>query len=95
MSEKYVLKNKRRFTIFLLVFTVVLMSFLFVTQTYGYKPTVLETITVRTGDTLWSIADEYMESGDIRKKIYEIEKINNISDSTIYTGMEIKIPLEN
>ena len=51
------------------------------------------TVTVAAGDTLWSLADQYMSDyKDQRKAIYEIKQLNDI-DSQIYTGQEIKIPL--
>lgn len=48
-----------------------------------------ETYTVCAGETLWSIAEKYAE-GDLRKWIYEVEKINGIT-AEIYQGDEITI----
>ena len=47
---------------------------------------------VRTGDTLWSIAETYApEDMDIREYIYFIEEDNSIESKTIYPEMELKI----
>ncbi|NLT96229.1 MAG: LysM peptidoglycan-binding domain-containing protein [Clostridia bacterium] len=52
-------------------------------------------INVKTGDSLWTLADIYDNNKiDLRKLIYEIKEINNIGD-TIYPGQVIKIPVYN
>ena len=47
---------------------------------------------VSSGDTLWSIADKYMNDDDIRESIYKLSKVNNISASDLKAGMTILIP---
>ena len=48
--------------------------------------------TISKGETLWSIAGEYKEKNeDIRQYIYDIKKLNNMTDSTVYPGQVIKI----
>lgn len=55
----------------------------------GYE---LTNYIVRTGDTLWSIAETYApEDMDIREYIYFIEEDNSIESKTIYPEMELKI----
>lgn len=50
--------------------------------------------TITPGETLWSIAGEYTpNSKDVRETIYEIKKINNMTDSNIYAGQTIKIKI--
>lgn len=50
------------------------------------------TYTITKGDTLWSIAKEYTSNTkDIRQTIYEIEKLNNLDNATIYAGQTIQI----
>lgn len=51
----------------------------------------LETIIVRQGDTLWTIAQAHRGDTEIRKYIYNLQKLNNIS-STIYPGQELLLP---
>ena len=47
---------------------------------------------VKSGDTLWEIADEFCPEGvDKREWIYEVQTINNIHDSAIYPGQRIKV----
>jgi LysM repeat protein len=60
-----------------------------------YKPTetTTETITVHSGDTLWSIAETYAE-GDVRAYISRIKKLNNIDSALIYPGQQLKVIVE-
>ncbi len=49
--------------------------------------------TIMDGDTLWNVADRLSDGDlDIRKFIYTIEEINQISADEIYPGMVIQIP---
>ena len=50
------------------------------------------TVTVQSGDTLWTIAKEHFPEEDPRDVIYEIRKINDISNYTIYAGEDILLP---
>ena len=41
--------------------------------------------TISRGETLWSIAEENKaEKEDVRQYIYDIKKLNNMTDSTVY-----------
>ena len=50
------------------------------------------------GDTLWSIAEresknnKYYQDKDVREIIYDLKKINNMSNSNLNEGQEIQIP---
>lgn len=52
-------------------------------------------ISVKEGDTLWSIASKYTDNKEIRQVIYEISQTNNIHNASIYPGDIIKVPLNN
>ena len=53
---------------------------------------------VYEGDTLWSIAslekenNTYYKDKDIRYVINDIKYINNLKNSSLYEGMQLKIP---
>lgn len=50
-------------------------------------------VTVVSGDTLWSIAAENKPYGkDLREFIYEISKINSIDDGMLTVGQTITVP---
>lgn len=65
-----------------------------INSAYGFKEQEYKTITVRQGDTLWSIANDYIAKGDTRENVYKIKHLNNLKDSSIYDGLELKIPIE-
>lgn len=49
-------------------------------------------ILISSGDDLWSIAEEYKPSWmDSREYIYEVKKLNNMSQSCIYAGEQLLI----
>lgn len=95
MFNKYRVKHKSRFIIFTVVLILLVMS-AFSTITVnasGSSANVYETVTVQPGDTLWSIAERHMDdSKDIRKFIYEIKKLNNVSADTLTAGQKLMIP---
>lgn len=49
------------------------------------------TYTVKSGDTLWGIAERYLGSGS---KYSELKSLNGLASDTIYPGQTIKIPTE-
>lgn len=59
-------------------------------ETYKYYTS----ISIQTGDTLWSIAEQYgtAECGDITDYIEEICSLNHITDDDIHAGQYLTIP---
>lgn len=93
-KKKFVLKNKKRFLVFLACIGIIFMSALSVVNAYSYKEITPVNVVVREGDTLWEIAEKYGDGGDIRKYIYEIKKLNNMKDSEIIAGMVLQVPVK-
>lgn len=58
--------------------------------TYKYYTSV----SIQSGDTLWSIAKEYQtaECGDLTDYIEEICTLNHITDDSIHAGQYLTIP---
>jgi nucleoid-associated protein YgaU len=51
-------------------------------------------ITVQHGDTLWNIAGKYMaETNDIRRAVYTLCNINEISAHELKAGQTLRIPV--
>lgn len=53
-----------------------------------------ELVLIHPGDTLWDIAGEYVTDGDVRDKINEIKKFNNLKSSALVAYETIKIPVD-
>ncbi|HHV28681.1 LysM peptidoglycan-binding domain-containing protein [Acetivibrio mesophilus] len=95
MKRKYILKNKKRFFTFILFMLMGLTAVISgATSTYGFREPSYKTITVRRGDTLWNIAEDYNKYGDIRKYIYDIMVLNDLEDCQIIEGMELRVIVE-
>ncbi len=51
-------------------------------------------VNIKSGQTLWEIARQHnYNNQDIRKKVFEIKKANNLEDVVLQPGQQIKIPL--
>ena len=57
-------------------------------------PIAYESVQVRSGDTLWSIAEEWQtdEWKDTRLYVQVIKEVNNLTSDTIHTGNYLIIP---
>lgn len=96
--NRYKVTNLNRFKrfIFMSVLLISFLAFASMTTFKAYSKNIpqFDYIRVREGDTLWSIASATMKDKEIRKAIYEISKLNNIQDASIYPGDIIKIPID-
>ena len=95
--KKIVIKNKLRFTTFLLVVFMLMSAVICSTFNLGkvYSKERIDYIVyvVDSGETLWEIANKNNpENKDLRKLVYEIQKLNNIG-SVLSIGQEVKIPV--
>lgn len=87
--------NKRKFlkSIFTLIF-IIIISFMCLNSIFDKEELTTKEIqyTVSKGERLWDIAEQYKRPDqDIREYIYEIKKINNMENSTIYENQELTI----
>lgn len=53
---------------------------------------VTTTVVVAPGESLWSIASEVSEPGETRDLMYEIERLNQLEDSTLVPGQRLLVP---
>jgi predicted Zn-dependent protease len=60
---------------------------------YAAGPEHFATVTVRHGDSLWTIADRYTASGEnVQDTIDHIMAVNGKSSATVVPGEYLKIP---
>lgn len=94
MNKRYILKNRRRFYIFVMIVIIAVSSVSLVSTVNGADTAEDYTsIVVESGDTLWDLAKEYSGGKDLRQYIRKIEKANNITGSIIYEGDVLKMPV--
>jgi hypothetical protein len=96
------MKNTKGLLIYLPVFiTVIVLLFSFVINLSDVQGDMnppnksYESILIYTNDSLWEIADEYMNEDYYNYDSYisEVISINNIQGTTIYAGEELIIPI--
>lgn len=98
MKKKYKIKSKFRFTLFLTIAMVMLISLtgtvIGANHAESLTKPVYSEIIVQSGDTLWNLAKEFgPDDQDVRQVVYEICKLNDISADSIYPGQTILIPV--
>jgi LysM repeat protein len=81
-------KKYGRWFILIIIFIAIITITVHAKQTSNYT---YISYTVATGDTIWSISQQFNTFKDVREMVYEVKKINN-SDSIIYPGQILKIP---
>ncbi len=100
-GQNYYQSNKKRIWILgiAVLFLLVFFSVSFITKTVtaqraGERVKLVTSIEVEKGDTLWSIASEYIsdEYHDIHDYIDEIMDSNNMHSDEIHTGNYIIVP---
>lgn len=70
---------------------VALVLFFSVTVSLGKSNTDYTYVTVKSGDTLWSIADSVSDDRDVREVVFEIKQLNDCADM-LQPGDVIKVP---
>ena len=85
--------NRRKFirSTAILIFLLIALFNVSIAKSNKEEAEIVE-YTISRGETLWSIAEENKaEREDIRQYIYDIKKLNNMTDSTVYEGQTIQI----
>ncbi len=77
-----------------MVIVVWLSAAVFAASVHGYKEQMFNYIVIQQGDTLWDISLKYKDDNqEVRKYIYDLKRINNLTDSTLFLGDVLKIPV--
>lgn len=91
--------NKKKFVRSLIIITgLIIIALLGINNTYSKTEISYKEDYILKGDTLWSIAENeinsnlYYKNKDIRYVMYEIKKINNLKNENLEIGQKILIP---
>ena len=98
MTKKYRVKSKFRFTLFLTVLMLCVITagttLLGYNNAGGTSMNQYHAVKVEVGDTIWEIASEYgPEHQDVRETIHEICDLNEIQADQLQAGQHILIPV--
>ncbi len=56
-------------------------------------PVPTRTVEVGEGDTLWGIASDVAEPGQVRDMVHQIQELNALSGASLQVGQEIAVPV--
>jgi len=92
--------NHKKFRKSLILSALIILGILFnIKNTASSEEAInYKTITVNSGDTLWSIAEyeqaqnEYYKNSDIRKVVSSIKQVNNLSSCNLVESQNLLIP---
>lgn len=93
MNRRYVLKNRKRFYIFIMTLAVIFSFIALAAAANGADFDEYETVVVKRGDTLWDLAERYCNGTDIRKYIDIVKSVNGLTESIIYEGDVLRMPV--
>ena len=98
MRKSYRISNRFRFTVFV-VLTIILLTTV-INFALGLNTAASLTVQeymdveVKSGDTLWNIAQDYMpDDMDTRKAVFKLCSLTDISADQLYAGMTIQVPI--
>ena len=87
-----IIKNKFKFIRSITIIVFLLVTLVNASIAKRNEEAEIISYTVSKGDTLWTIAQEHKaDSKDIKQYIYELKKLNNMTNSNIYERQTIKI----
>lgn len=91
--------NKKKFIRSLIIIAgLIIVALLSINNTYSKTEISYKEDYIVKGETLWSIAEneinsnEYYKNKDIREVMFEIKKVNNLQDGNLTVGQKIIIP---
>ncbi|MBR5315192.1 MAG: LysM peptidoglycan-binding domain-containing protein [Firmicutes bacterium] len=98
MNKKYRITSKFRFTMFLVVMILCLMTvvgtLLGLNTVNSASLNQYNHVQVEAGDTIWNIACEYApDNMDVRKVVHDICDVNGISADELAAGSKIIVPV--
>lgn len=61
-------------------------------STGGLSTTETVSVSVKSGESLWSVAERVSPDRDPREVVAEIAQINNLESSTLLAGQKLEVP---
>ncbi len=91
------IRGRIRFTFFLMMTVIIsvagINTLLGLNNANGQTKSTYITVEVVSGDTLWTIAENYMpDDMDPREAVYQIKRANGLEQSKISSGEQLRIP---
>ena len=94
-----VVKNKKKFVraILLIIGISIGINLLISTTAFSHQDLKYKTVSVSSGDTLWNIAEKYMNNDydSVQAYMKELKEINGLSGDKIYEGKYLMVPYYN
>jgi LysM repeat protein len=90
--------SRKRFTLMPLIAIAglslaVTLPALSATQLHAAKPVSYTSVTVKSGDSLWNLADDHTaRGGDVQATVDAIIAVNHLKGATIAPGQHLNIP---
>ena len=93
--KRYKIVNKKKFTRFICILAILIIGITYTAHTLQSDWTndcATTKVYIQSGDTLWSIAEQYVPDGvDICEYMYEIRQLNNMTSGDVYAGDVITV----
>ncbi len=94
------IKNRKKFILSVSILALIMIFTILLTKySFSHVENKTKIIYISSGDTLWDIAvleqnsNEYYKNKKVRQIVEDIKYKNNLSNSYIYEGQKIEIPV--
>lgn len=79
----------------LILFLLIVILHVIFNSLFAKKEFKTKELVIMPGDTLWSVANDLVDENntDIYRIMYDIKEINNMSESILYVGQTIYVPI--
>ena len=95
--KKYRIRSKFRFTVFMLIMLLAVMTLLGAAAprtTVNTSKVTYRAVEINDGDTLWEVAEKYApDAKEIRRFVYEIRNVNSLDTPDLSVGQYILVPI--
>ena len=93
-SSSVRLTRRGRSVVFALALLVVLGAFVLLSSgsVATETPEATTVVMVGTGDTLWDIAAEHADDGDVLEMIAHIKDLNDLESGALMAGQKLRVP---